>query len=64
MASVTCPERVYTFDVQFPLMVVGTAERHIQIFNLSNPSTPYKVRHWPIILTLLCSRLLSRYNPR
>lgn len=24
-------------------MVVGTAERHIQIFNLTNPTTPYKV---------------------
>ena len=26
-------------------MVVGTAERHIQIFNLTNPTTVYKVRH-------------------
>ena len=26
-------------------MVVGTAERHIQIFNLSNPNTAYKVRN-------------------
>ena len=25
-------------------MVVGTAERHVQIFNLTNPTTPYKVR--------------------
>lgn len=25
-------------------MVVGTAERHIQIFNLTNPNTAYKVR--------------------
>ncbi|TRM64431.1 WD40-repeat-containing domain protein [Schizophyllum amplum] len=48
VASVTCPERVYTFDVQFPLMVVGTAERHIQIFNLSNPSTPYKSIQSPL----------------
>jgi hypothetical protein len=24
-------------------MVVGTAERHIQIFNLTNPTTAYKV---------------------
>ena len=24
-------------------MVVGTAERHIQIYNLTNPGTPYKV---------------------
>ncbi|TFK40152.1 WD40-repeat-containing domain protein [Crucibulum laeve] len=42
VSTVNLPERCYTFDVQFPLMVVGTAERHIQIFNLNNPTTPYK----------------------
>ncbi|KAF5371866.1 hypothetical protein D9615_009527 [Tricholomella constricta] len=42
VATVTLPERCYTFDVQYPLMVVGTAERHIQIFNLTNPNTAYK----------------------
>ncbi|KAJ7284704.1 WD40-repeat-containing domain protein [Mycena rebaudengoi] len=42
VASVQLPERCYSFDVQYPLMVVGTAERHIQIFNLTNPTTPYK----------------------
>ena len=30
-------------DVTYPLMVVGTAERHIQVFNLQNPTTPFKV---------------------
>jgi mRNA export factor len=43
VATVALPERCYTFDVQYPLLAVGTADRHIQIFNLSNPSTPYKV---------------------
>ncbi|EAU85308.2 polyA+ RNA export [Coprinopsis cinerea okayama7 len=42
VATVTLPERCYTFDIQFPLMVVGTAERRIQIYNLSNPTTVYK----------------------
>ncbi|KAJ6549185.1 WD40-repeat-containing domain protein [Mycena sp. CBHHK59/15] len=42
VATVQLPERCYSFDVQYPLMVVGTAERHIQIFNLTNPTTPYK----------------------
>jgi mRNA export factor len=37
------PERCYTIDVKGPLMVIGCAERHILIFNLNNPSTPYKV---------------------
>ncbi|KIY72387.1 Poly(A)+ RNA export protein [Cylindrobasidium torrendii FP15055 ss-10] len=48
IASVTLPERCYTFDVQYPLMVVGTAERHIQIFNLTNPTTPYKTIQSPL----------------
>ncbi|KAK7454441.1 RNA export factor gle2 [Stygiomarasmius scandens] len=48
VASVTLPERCYTFDVQYPLMVVGTAERHIQIFNLTNPTTAYKTITSPL----------------
>lgn len=43
MSTVQLPERCYTLDAVYPLMVVGTAERHIQIFNLSNPTTPFKV---------------------
>lgn len=42
VASVVLPERLYTMDVAYPLMVVGTAERHIQIFNLTQPTTPFK----------------------
>lgn len=44
VATVQLPERCYTMDVLYPLLVVGTAERHIQIFNLTNPTTAYKVR--------------------
>ncbi|KAH7915959.1 WD40 repeat-like protein [Hygrophoropsis aurantiaca] len=42
VATAQLPERCYTIDVQYPFLVAGTAERHIQIFNLSNPTTPYK----------------------
>ncbi|KAJ3838637.1 WD40-repeat-containing domain protein [Lentinula raphanica] len=48
VASVTLPERCYTMDVQYPLMVVGTAERHIQIFNLTNPTAAYKTMQSPL----------------
>ncbi|KAH7913204.1 WD40-repeat-containing domain protein [Hygrophoropsis aurantiaca] len=48
VATVQLPERCYTMDVQYPLMVVGTAERHIQIFNLTNPNTPYKTITSPL----------------
>jgi len=45
VATVELPDRCYSLDVQYPLMVVGTAERHVQIFNLSNPGTIFKVLH-------------------
>ncbi|KAJ3533353.1 hypothetical protein NM688_g7294 [Phlebia brevispora] len=48
VSSVQLPERCYTLDVVYPLMVVGTAERHIQIFNLSNPTTAYKTLISPL----------------
>jgi mRNA export factor len=44
VSTVQLPERCYTLDVSYPLMVVGTAERNILIFNLTNPTTPFKVR--------------------
>ncbi|GJE94513.1 WD40-repeat-containing domain protein [Phanerochaete sordida] len=48
VSTVTLPERCYTMDVMYPLMVVGTAERHIQIFNLTNPTTPFKTMVSPL----------------
>ncbi|KAI9338754.1 WD40-repeat-containing domain protein [Obelidium mucronatum] len=36
------PERVYSMDVQQPLMVVATAERHLMIYNLNTPSQLFK----------------------
>jgi mRNA export factor len=42
MATVQLPERVYSMDLVNPLLVVGTAERHICIFNLSNPTQIFK----------------------
>ncbi|KAJ7510440.1 WD40-repeat-containing domain protein [Mycena galericulata] len=50
IASVQLPERCYSMDVQYPLMVVGTAERHIQIYNLTSPTTLYKSMQSPLKL--------------
>lgn len=43
VSTVTLPERCYAMDVVYPLLVVGTAERHVQIFNLTNPGTVFRV---------------------
>ncbi|KZT67404.1 WD40 repeat-like protein [Daedalea quercina L-15889] len=48
VSTVQLPERCYTLDVAYPLMVVGTAERHIQIFNLTNPTTAFKTMLSPL----------------
>lgn len=42
------PERVYAMDCVHPLLVVGTADRAIQVFNLAQPQTPYKQLHSPL----------------
>jgi len=36
------PERAYTMDVKYPLCVVGTAERHIVIYDLRKPNVEFK----------------------
>ncbi|TPX32638.1 hypothetical protein SmJEL517_g04315 [Synchytrium microbalum] len=36
------PERIYAMDVVSNLLVVGTAERGIVIYNLQNPQQPFK----------------------
>lgn len=46
--SVTLPERIYTMDTVFPLMVVGTAARKIHIYHLNNPSVEYKSLDSPL----------------
>ncbi|KAK9096818.1 hypothetical protein Sjap_022315 [Stephania japonica] len=36
------PERCYALSVRHPLMVVGTADRNLIMFNLQNPQAEYK----------------------
>jgi mRNA export factor len=45
ISTVQLPERCYSMDVTFPLMVVATADRHIQVYDLNNPTVPFKVRY-------------------
>jgi len=42
VASLTCPDRVYTMDLRSKLLVVGMAERHISVVNLDNPTAWFK----------------------
>ncbi|OMH86138.1 Protein RAE1 [Zancudomyces culisetae] len=42
IGTVQLPERCYTMDVNHPLMVVGTADRHLVVIDLNNPTVPFK----------------------
>jgi mRNA export factor len=48
VASVTCQDRVYTMDVRDKLLVVGTAERFINIINLNDPTKFFKTITSPL----------------
>mmetsp|Transcript_21786 Transcript_21786/g.53937 ORF Transcript_21786/g.53937 Transcript_21786/m.53937 type:complete len:357 (-) Transcript_21786:114-1184(-) len=52
--QVQLPERLYSLSVVHPLLVVGTAERHIQVFNLSNPQVAYKSIQSPLKYQTRC----------
>lgn len=48
IAVVPLPERAYSMDIVSPLLVVGTAERHICIINLTNPTQIFKTIPSPL----------------
>ena len=48
VATLNCQERVYTLDVRDKLMVIGTADRYINIVNLSEPTKFYKSMQSPL----------------
>lgn len=48
IATVECQERVYTMDVKNKLLVIGTADRYINIINLDNPTKFYKTMQSPL----------------
>jgi hypothetical protein len=42
--SVEVPQKVYSMDVVYPLMVVACADRYVDIFDLRKPNVPTKVK--------------------
>lgn len=47
-ATLACQERVYTMDVQQNLLVIGTADRYINVVDLKNPTKFYKTLQSPL----------------
>ncbi|CCE65212.1 hypothetical protein TPHA_0K00780 [Tetrapisispora phaffii CBS 4417] len=48
IATLAMPDRVYAMDSSNQLLVVGTAERHIAVINLTNPGQIYKTIQSPL----------------
>ncbi|KAM3399757.1 hypothetical protein ACQJBY_004910 [Aegilops geniculata] len=48
------PDRFYALAVNYPLMIVGTADRNIVIFNLQNPQTEFKRIQSPLKYQTRC----------
>ena len=42
VGSLTCEERVYSMDVKGKLLVIATADRHLQVVDLNNPTTFFR----------------------
>ena len=47
-ATLQCQERVYTMDVRNQLLVVGTADRYINIVDMNTPDKFYKTMQSPL----------------
>ncbi|KAH9715607.1 protein RAE1 [Citrus sinensis] len=48
------PDRCYALTVRYPLMVVGTADRNLVVFNLQNPQTEFKRINSPLKYQTRC----------
>ncbi|KAM7254090.1 hypothetical protein ACFE04_031772 [Oxalis oulophora] len=48
------PDRCYSMSVRHPLMVVGTADRNIVVFNLQNPQAEFKRIQSPLKFQTRC----------
>lgn len=58
--QIQLPERCYALSVSHPLLVVGTAERHIQVYNLDNPQQPFKTLQSPLKYQTRCVAAFPR----
>lgn len=48
VSTIQLPERAYTMDSEKKLLVVGTADRHICLIDLSNPGTIFRTSQSPL----------------
>lgn len=59
ISQVNLGEKLFSLDVHFPLMAVATSERKIFVFDLNNPTTPYKVFKYLFVISQVDSSPLK-----
>jgi len=59
VSTLACQDRVYSMDVKDKLLVIGTAERHINIVNLNDPNRFFKTMLSPLKFQ---TRVVSCFN--
>jgi mRNA export factor len=59
VATLECQERVYAMDVRTKLLVIGTADRYINIVDLANPTKFFKTIQSPLKFQ---TRVVSCFN--
>ncbi|RMZ81773.1 hypothetical protein DV738_g1968, partial [Chaetothyriales sp. CBS 135597] len=59
-ATLNCQERIYTMDIRNKLLVIGTADRYINVVNLDRPDTFYKTMQSPLKYQ---TRVVSCFTP-
>ena len=45
VSTIQLPERLYSMDTKGNLLVAATADRHILLYDLNNPTTVFKVKY-------------------
>ncbi|ORX49124.1 WD40 repeat-like protein [Hesseltinella vesiculosa] len=48
ISTASLPERLYSMDTRQNLLVAATANRHVLVFDLNNPTVPYKQSFSPL----------------
>ncbi|EME26257.1 hypothetical protein Gasu_61000 isoform 2 [Galdieria sulphuraria] len=59
LGTVTLPERVYAMDVLGPVLVVATANRRTLVYDIRNPTTPYRDKESPMRYQSRCVAIFT-----
>jgi mRNA export factor len=59
MGTVSLPERVYAMDLLGPVLVVATANRRTLVYDIRNPTNPYRDKESPMRYQSRCVAIFT-----